>query len=451
MSDYVLVTHWTGGDVYPFIRLGKMLRKEGHQVTILTHCVYEEKARAAGLDFVALDTLDEYQNMNRDLAMLADPIGHKENYLLFHKRYHGKDRLLHEVKLIDKVCTSDSIIVARFRSSISGMLVAEKNHLRYASMILAPNYFSHMELHNQLFGKAFCDEINPAREALHLPLITNWKDWLYSPKTILCGWPEWYAERDETWADGATPIGFLSDNEKEDEVKISQEIEDFIDQAHKANRKIAIVTGGSSRMVSKDFYRTGIHSCEKDGVYTIAVTPYDEYVPDEVSDIVKCVRYAPLRVLMKKVDLVVHHGGMGTINEAIDAAASQVILPHLTDGPDNADRLAALGIATKFPPKLWNSEEISKSIKKQLEDRNRELCLRYREMNQHTYDEKLWKEALLNLEAYTLPEQKVNPVAEPGQKEKAAGDPENALPKKHLSREMLMKLMKKKQESKSEQ
>lgn len=438
MSDYILVTHWTGGDVYPFIRLGKMLVKAGHKVTLFTHCVYEEKARNEGLGFVALDDKDEYEQMSRDLAMLADPIGHKDDYVGFHTRYHGKERLLREVDLIEKACTSDSIIIARFRSSISGLLTAEKNHLRYASMILAPNYFSHMELHNEMFGDAFCEEINQAREVLNLPPISDWKDWLYSPKTILCGWPEWYAKRDETWADGAAPIGFLEDPDQNKGAELDSDIVGFLADAERMNRKTAIVTGGSSRMVSKDFYRTAIHSCILAGVYTIAVTPYDEYIPENLPDSVLCVRHAPLRYLMTKVDLVVHHGGMGTINEAIDAAVAQIVLPHLTDGPDNADRLAALGIASKFPPKLWDPERIAQSINEQLSDDKRELCYRFQKMNEDTYSSKLWEQALLQLEPYELPPQKV----------KAAQIEKTDSPRKQVSREMLLKLMRKKQESK---
>lgn len=439
MSDYILVTHWTGGDVFPFIRLGKMLKKEGHKVTILTHCVFEEKAKAAGLEFVAVDNQEEYDAMNRDMPMLTDPIGRKEDYILFHKRYHGKEKLLREVKLIEGICNPDSIIIARFRSSISGMLVAEKNHLNYASMILAPNFFSHMELHDQLFGEAFCEEINKARGELELPPITGWKDWLYSPKTILCAWPDWYAQRDETWPECAIPIGFLKESENNGEPETEPEITDFLNEAKKMHKKTAIITGGTSRLVREDFYQTAIESSALADVYTIAVTPFDDYIPEKIPDTVMCVHYAPVRSLMKEVDLVIHHGGMSTINEAIDAEVSQIIMPNLVDGPDNADRLEALGIATKFPHKLWNPEQIAQSIQDQFNDKKVELRQRYKEINQKTYDAKLWAQALLQSEPYVLPEQK-KPSANVGENDSA---------KKQISREMLIKIMRQKQAMKS--
>ena len=439
MANFILVTHWTGGDVYPFIRLGKLLRKEGHDVTILTHCVYEEKAKAAGLRFLPVDTAEEYKDLNRDLSMLTDPIGRKDDYLRFHRLYHGKERLLREVGLIEKVLTPESIIIARHRSSISGLLAAEIHHLRYASMILAPNYFSHMELHDELFGDAFCEEINAAREVLHLPPITDWKDWTYSPKTILCGWPDWYSKSDETWAESAVPIGFIPDPDIKDNYEFGETIGSFLQEAKRNHKRTAIVTGGSSRMVSRDFYKTAIRSCILAGDATIAVTPYDEFIPEDLPDTVLCVRQAPLRDLMQKVDIVLHHGGMGTISESIDAAIPQVILPHLTDGPDNADRLASLGIATKFPPKMWEPDLISESIRKRQSEENKDLCLKYRDMNRNTYASKLWKDVLEHLAPYELPTQK----------EKRVTVSKETAPKKQVSREMLLKIMRKKQESKS--
>lgn len=394
MSDIVLVTHWTGGDVYPFIRFGKMLQQQGHRVTLLTHCVYADQAQAAGLGFVAVDTEDEYEHLNRDLPMLADPLGKKEDYVHFHQVYHGKERLLREVALIEQVATEHSIIIARHRSSISGLLAAEKNHLPYASMILAPNYFSHMELHDQLFGEDFCKEINQARSQLQMSPIANWKDWLYSPKHILCGWPEWYAQADETWPESAETIGFIEETISNGSDEQNEELSAFINEARQTEQKLVIITGGSSRMVSKSFYQKAIQGCVQASVCAIVVTPYKEYLPEVLPHNVVWVHHVSLRNLMKQVDIVIHHGGMGTINEAIDAALPQVVMPHLTDGPDNADRLVKMGVAVKLPPLLWDENRIAENLTTLLEGNIKEQCIHYRDMNRETYDAKLWKDVI---------------------------------------------------------
>lgn len=404
MADIVLITHWTGGDVYPFIRMGRLLYKEGHKVTLFTHCVYEQKATEAGLSFVAIDTPEEYENISNDLHMLSDPIGNKEDYLRFHLTYHGCEQLLREVKLIEKVCSEDSIIIARYRSSISGQLVAEKNKLRFAPLILAPNYFSHMELHDQMFGSEFRREINRARDELQLEPITGWKAWLNSPNHILCGWPDWYAQPDETWPQSACHIGFLeeTDDGKDNSNAQAELLSAYLEEAREKGKKIAIITGGSSRMVSGAFYLAAIEACVKAELFGILVTPYEEYVPENLPEEVKWVRHVELRELMKHVDIILHHGGMGTINEAIDAAIPQIVLPHLTDGPDNADRLVRLGVARKFPSKKWDALQIAEELRKALRDDTQNVCKKYQQLNLKTYEERRWNQVLGELKPYVF-------------------------------------------------
>ena len=58
MGNVVIVTHWLDGDVIPFIRIGKELKKRKHDVTLITHCHFEDAARKAGIDFVRVHNVD---------------------------------------------------------------------------------------------------------------------------------------------------------------------------------------------------------------------------------------------------------------------------------------------------------------------------------------------------------------------------------------------------------
>jgi len=49
MANILIATHWTGGDVYPFIRIGKALKRRGHDVTIFTHCIYKNIVEQDGM------------------------------------------------------------------------------------------------------------------------------------------------------------------------------------------------------------------------------------------------------------------------------------------------------------------------------------------------------------------------------------------------------------------
>ena len=400
-ENVIIVTHWTGGDVYPFIKLGVVLRNAGYKVTVITHCVYEKTVLDNNLFFVALDNKEEYEDMNNSLCKLSDPIDNVKDYVDFHNDFHGRKRLLREVKLIESVCDSNSIIISRFRSSISGQIAAEKHHLKHVSVILAPNFFAHMGLHNQLFGEAFKSEINEARKELNLSCIDDWLSWLYSAQYILCIWPEWFAKSDETWPPNAYPIGFIRSDDyiqnrnpinsqlNDESIKNSDstEIDSFSNKARKSGIKTVIITAGSSRMIDGSMYSVAAEACVKAGMYGIIVTPYSDYIPDPLPESIRWTTKVPMSSLMEKADLIIHHGGIGTVNESIDAGLPQVIMAHLVDRPDNADRIEKCGIGKKVSPKMWRSDYIADILYEISKQSIKDKCLEYRELNRKAYKE----------------------------------------------------------------
>jgi UDP:flavonoid glycosyltransferase YjiC (YdhE family) len=61
-------------------------------------------------------------------------------------------------------------------------------------------------------------------------------------------------------------------------------------------------------------------------------------------------RYLPQSLLLPHCDLVITHGGSGTVRTALGAGLPMVILPIAADQPDNAHRCAALGVARVVAP-----------------------------------------------------------------------------------------------------
>ena len=56
-------------------------------------------------------------------------------------------------------------------------------------------------------------------------------------------------------------------------------------------------------------------------------------------------RYVPQSVLFPFCDLVINHGGSGTVMTALDHGLPMVIIPLAADQPDNARRCVTLGVA----------------------------------------------------------------------------------------------------------
>lgn len=59
--------------------------------------------------------------------------------------------------------------------------------------------------------------------------------------------------------------------------------------------------------------------------------------------------YAPFATLFPRAAAVVHHGGIGTSAQGLAAGVPQLVVPIAFDQPDNALRLARLGVADIIP------------------------------------------------------------------------------------------------------
>ena len=63
--------------------------------------------------------------------------------------------------------------------------------------------------------------------------------------------------------------------------------------------------------------------------------------------------YAPFSELFPRAAAVVHAGGVGTSGLAMRSGRPMLVVPHAHDQPENAQRLARLGIARSLPPPIY--------------------------------------------------------------------------------------------------
>lgn len=366
MPNILLITHGSGGDVIPFIKLGKMIKDEGYDVSILTHCIYEKESKENGLNFIAIDTYEEYKEKDSKLTNLSDPIKQLDKYIEFNKTYCGADKTYKEYRIISEYCNKeDTIIIFRHRFSLAGLLAAEKYGLPTASVFLAPNYVQHLDLHEELIGKVMKDEMNKVRKKIGLDNINNWTEWMCSPKLKLALWPKWYAKEETESIKDMIPIGFPENKKNNSIEEIPKEVEEFL----KSGNKTALITAGTSNLINPEFNKIAVEACENANINGILVTAFEEFVPNNLSSNILRLKKAPIKKIMPYVDVVIHHGGIGTSSEALDCGIPQLIMAHLADRPDNADRLKKAGVAKVFPEKNWDIKLIGESLKEIVYDK----------------------------------------------------------------------------------
>ena len=76
--------------------------------------------------------------------------------------------------------------------------------------------------------------------------------------------------------------------------------------------------------------------------------------------------YVPYSLLFPHGELIVHHGGIGTVAQALRAGRPQLVVPYLVDQPDNAQRITRLGVARTLPLKHFRRARIVQELQHML-------------------------------------------------------------------------------------
>ena len=72
--------------------------------------------------------------------------------------------------------------------------------------------------------------------------------------------------------------------------------------------------------------------------------------------------YAPHSLLFPRAAAIVHHGGIGTLAQALRSGRPQLIVPYFADQLDNAARAAGLGVALMRPPRRYARASASRDL-----------------------------------------------------------------------------------------
>ncbi|WP_043364663.1 glycosyltransferase [Belnapia sp. F-4-1] len=83
---------------------------------------------------------------------------------------------------------------------------------------------------------------------------------------------------------------------------------------------------------------------------------------------VLAVDYLPHAALFPAASAIIHQGGIGTCAQAMRAGRPMLVVPFSHDQPDNAARLARLGIAASLPAGRYTAEGAARALAPLLED-----------------------------------------------------------------------------------
>jgi rhamnosyltransferase subunit B len=391
MAHYLLTPFGSAGDVNPFIWMGSLLKAHGHEVEIITAPMFRENAERAGLPFIPLG--DEAELM----AILHDPN--------LWRPYHGTKIVFKHGAAFLRPCFD--AIAARVRKHgtvlvspfhlFSARIAREKFRVPLVSVHLQPAcFFSAHDMPLLIPGTEWVNRLpvwvkrfvlalpNPAAGIL-MPALRRVcveegiaapkrpiPDWMHSPDVNLALFPEWFAKAQPDWPEHTHTVGFPLED-LNDQFTLPAESKQWIAEG----KKPVLFSPGTGNAQAKAFFQAALEACKVLGFRALLGTRFPEQLPSPLPPFARQFDYLPFSALLPHVSALVHHGGIGTLSQALAAGVPQLVMPMAHDQPDNAHRLQRLRVGDSLSPKRFTGERVAEMLRRLISDQGvAEACAR---------------------------------------------------------------------------
>jgi len=341
VANVILFTRGTKGDLFPFLALGKGFKDRGCQVSLLSNYCYAAYAQQECLDFAALDDQESFDHLN--------------NMPEYHSKLSAKLRLSRdflvpslekEVQIIGrKISGARDVLIAHSNDLLSPLLAAEKFKVPLYLCMFAPSYIHALDLVEAVL-KSLATDVNRVRQRLGLAHIHDWKAWLHGFEKCFALWPAWFSDDGQKSIADLEYVGFMP-GDGGDRTPLPEEMKTFLGK----REKTILITHGTSLPFNDQYFRLAIASCQETDCKLVVTTPFPELLPDELPDNVHWVKFCSFRELLPRVNLIVHHGGIGTTHESIAAGVPQLIVGQGFDRQHNGRIVESLGVGDWIIPK----------------------------------------------------------------------------------------------------
>lgn len=381
MKQFLLATVGSAGDVYPMLGLGAGLRRRGHSVTLVCAPIFEEDVRAAGLEFIPLGTTADIQ------AVLDEPdLWHPVRGLEVIARLAILKYMRPLYEILES-CDPERTVVVASSLAFGARLAQEALGLPMATVHLQPSIL--MSAHDPAelggvgipdwvplgFRKGFlagverftvdrimAPDLNAFRAELGLgPVSKIFSSWMNSPELVLGFFPPWFAEPQPDWPAKMRLTGFI---EHQAGGELPAEVAAFLD----AGDPPVVFTAGSANVHGGDYFEAAVKAADLQGRRAVLLTRYPEQLPTVLPETVLHVEWAPMAALLRRSALLVHHGGIGTMAQALAAGIPQLVTPMAHDQFDNANRVVRMGVGDRVDPRRFTPGRAAQVLDRLLKD-----------------------------------------------------------------------------------
>ena len=354
----LLTSLGTGGDVFPYIGLGAVLRARGHRVVLAANAQFRAAAEAEGLEFVSLmsqEQMDEFLN-DPDLwhPLKSSLVGARMGRDYIAQQYECLLELFRDRP--DAIVASPAVPAARFLQELHGVpLISVLMQPWMIPSLTAPPampggwtlprwaprpvgrlyWWSVDTVADVLIGRHF----NRFRRTINLPAVRRLFRWWLSPQRVLGFFPAAYCEPQADWPGQLRLTGFpMYDGQSETALD-----QDLLSYLQSGEPPVAVTFGTGMRHAGKVFQHLA-EICADLGRRALFLTTHREQLPSPLPSHVRHCDFAPFLALLPHCGLLVHHGGIGTVAKALVSGTPQLILHFAFDQPDNGRHVRRLGV-----------------------------------------------------------------------------------------------------------
>ncbi|MGE7155903.1 glycosyltransferase [Methylorubrum rhodesianum] len=371
------------GDVLPLLAIVTELRRRGHAVTLAAPAPFAAMAARADLPFFALGTEEDYRRaaaetglwrpwrgvrlMFRHVSVLTEPTyawlaGNArpgESVVLASTLALGA-RVAQEKLGLDVITVHLMPLLAGSRTDppiLPGLPLPDSVPARFRHWIgRGADRF--------VIGPAALPALNAFRASLDLPPVHRLRRWWSSPQRVLFTFPRWYAAPQPHRIPQAQQVGFPLADRFGDVAEPSAALTRFLDEGPPP----LAFTYGSAMSRSQAFFRTALRVCTGLGRRGILLAPQGGQVPTDLPASVLHVPYAPFSRVLPRCAALVHHGGIGTVAQALAAGIPQLVVPVAYDHFDEARWLRRLGVGAALSQRRFTPARAAPTLRRLLSD-----------------------------------------------------------------------------------